>query len=133
MKISKSFETLFSDLKRCLGVSMTYLHSDKTIFREKNNRVASLKDYLVGSVQLEADDGSLSPHAMVLDTMKDGKFIFKNTHSADKKFEIEGNHENAPDEFFFVHIQLELGRVDQILQRIAKRSRKRKAEENQRS
>ena len=42
MKISKSFETLFSDLKRCLAVSMTYLHSDKTIFREKSNRVASL-------------------------------------------------------------------------------------------
>ena len=35
LKISKSFETLFSDLKRCLAVSMTYLHSDKTIFREK--------------------------------------------------------------------------------------------------
>ena len=43
MKNSKSFETLFSDLKRCLTVSLTYLHSDKTIFREKNNRVASLK------------------------------------------------------------------------------------------
>ena len=44
-KISKSFETLFSDLKRCLAVSMTYLHSDKTIFREKINRVASLRTF----------------------------------------------------------------------------------------
>ena len=35
MKISKSFETLFSDLKRCLAVSMTYLYSDKTIFQKK--------------------------------------------------------------------------------------------------
>ena len=43
LKISKSFETLFSDLKRCQAVSMTYLHSDKTIFREKINRVASLR------------------------------------------------------------------------------------------
>ena len=40
-EISKSFETLFSDLKRCLAVSMTYLHSDKTIFREKINRLAT--------------------------------------------------------------------------------------------
>ena len=60
-----------------------------------------LKGYLVGSVQLEADDGSLSPHAMVLDTMRDGEFIFKNTYSVEKKFEIEVDHENAPDEFFF--------------------------------
>ena len=42
MKISKSFETLFSDLKTCLVVSMTYLHSDKTIFWENISRVASL-------------------------------------------------------------------------------------------
>ena len=42
MKFSKNFETLFSDLKRCVAVSMTYLHSDNTIFREKINRVPSL-------------------------------------------------------------------------------------------
>ena len=35
MKISKSFETPFFGLKRCLAVSMTFLHSDNTIFREK--------------------------------------------------------------------------------------------------
>ena len=85
----------------------------------------------MGSVRFEADDGSLSPHAMVLDTIRDGKFIFKNTYSAEKKFEIEVDHENAPDEFFFVHIQLDTDRLDQIRQREAKRSRKRKAEENQ--
>ena len=28
MKISKSFETLFLGLKRCLAVNMTYLHSN---------------------------------------------------------------------------------------------------------
>ena len=87
----------------------------------------------MGSVQFESDDGSLSPHAMVLDTMRDGKFIFKNTYSAEKKVEIEVDHENAPDEFFFVHIQLDLDRVDQIRQRIANRSRIIKAEENQQS
>ena len=42
---------------------------------------------------------------MVLDTMKNGKFIFKNTHSDGKKFEIGVNHNDAPDEFFFVHIK----------------------------
>ena len=47
MKISKSFETLFSYLKRCLAVSVTFLHSDKTIFREKINRVASLNQYVI--------------------------------------------------------------------------------------
>ena len=35
MKNSKSFEMQFFDLKRCLAVSMTFLHSDNTIFREK--------------------------------------------------------------------------------------------------
>ena len=34
MKISKSFETPFFDLRRCLAVSATFLHSDKAIFRE---------------------------------------------------------------------------------------------------
>ena len=34
MKILKSFETLFFGLKRCLAVSMTFLHSDNAIFRE---------------------------------------------------------------------------------------------------
>ena len=34
MKISKSFETPFFDLKRCLVLSMTFLHSDNAIFRE---------------------------------------------------------------------------------------------------
>ena len=42
IKISKSFETPFFGLKRCLAVSMTYMHSDKTIFREKTSQVASL-------------------------------------------------------------------------------------------
>ena len=92
-----------------------------------------IKEYLVGSVQFAAPDGSRSPHAMVLDTMRDGKFIFKNTYSAEKKYEIEVDHNDAPDEFFFIHIQLDLDRLDQIRQRMAKRSRKRKAEDSQQS
>ena len=46
---------------------------------------------------------------MVLDTMKkdeDGltKFFFKNTYEEKKQVKIPIDHENAPDEFFFVHI-----------------------------
>ena len=69
---------------------------------------------LVGSVIFNG-----CPHAMVLDTMKNGKFIFKNTRSNNKKFEIEVNHNDAPDEFFFVHIQLDFDRLNQIRQRMA--------------
>ena len=36
MKISKSFETPFFGLKMYLVVSMTFLHSHYTIFREKD-------------------------------------------------------------------------------------------------
>ena len=71
-------------------------------------------------------------HAMVLDTIRDGKFIFKNTHSDNKKFEIEVGLDDAPKEFFFVHIILDLSRFDQIRQKLAKKkSRKRKAESSQ--
>ena len=41
---------------------------------------------------------------MVLDTMKDGKFIFKNTYKENKKVEIAVADSAAPDEFYFVHI-----------------------------
>ena len=34
MKMSKSCETPFFDLKRCLVLSMTFIHSDNAIFRE---------------------------------------------------------------------------------------------------
>ena len=36
MKILKSFETPFFGLKMYLAVSMTFLHSNNTIFREKD-------------------------------------------------------------------------------------------------
>ena len=43
-------------------------------------------------------------HAMVLDTIKDGKFIFKNTYADNKQVEIPV--EKGPLEFYFVHIEL---------------------------
>ena len=47
---------------------------------------------------------------MVLDTIKkdeDGltKFVFKNTYEEKKQVKIEVDSEEAPDEFFFVHIK----------------------------
>ena len=47
---------------------------------------------------------------MVLDTMKlreDGQleFVFKNTYEEKKQVKIEVDSEEAPDEFFFVHIK----------------------------
>ena len=71
------------------------------------------------------------PHAMVLDTIQEGKFIFKNTRSENKKFEIEVNHNDAPDEFFIVHIKLDLTRLEQIRQRLTNKSRRRKNEDNE--
>ena len=50
MKISKSFETPFFGLKRCLAVSMTQMHSDKAIFREKVY-VSCVFKYLASSVE----------------------------------------------------------------------------------
>ena len=58
---------------------------------------------LVGSVKSAHEDFS---HAMVLDSIRDGQFIFKNTYSEDKKFRISVDHPNSPDEFFFVHIHV---------------------------
>ena len=52
-------------------------------------------------------------HAMVLDTYKPDEelFIFKNTYNDEikgqpKQFEIGQNDENAPEELFFVHIDV---------------------------
>ena len=41
---------------------------------------------------------------MVLDTIESNEFVFKNTYEKKKQVKIPMDHENAPDEFFFVHI-----------------------------
>ena len=48
---------------------------------------------------------------MILDNIRDGQFIFKNTYSEDKKFTISVDDPNSPDEFFFVHVELAFGKV----------------------
>ena len=44
---------------------------------------------------------------MVLDTISDGEFVFKNTYEDNRQVKIKVDSEEAPDEFFFVHIKLE--------------------------
>ena len=41
---------------------------------------------------------------MVLDTIENEAFVFKNTYEEKKQVRIPMDHEDAPDEFFFVHI-----------------------------
>jgi len=81
--------------------------------------IVLLTIFSVGSVKFMG-----YPHAMVLDTIKDGKFIFKNTQSENKKFEIEVLYDDAPEEFYFVHLKLDLSRLDQIRQTLVKKSLK---------
>ena len=42
---------------------------------------------------------------MVLDTIKNDTFVFKNTYEVDKQVRIAMDHKDAPSEFFFVHIR----------------------------
>ena len=42
---------------------------------------------------------------MVLDTIYNGKFIFKNTHEDNKQVEMAVDAKEAPEEFFFVNIK----------------------------
>ena len=42
---------------------------------------------------------------MILDTISDGRFVFKNTFAGNKQLEIDVDAEEAPEEFFFLHIK----------------------------
>ena len=68
---------------------------------------------LVGSVTFNG-----YPHAMVLDTINHTKLVFKNTNSENKRFEIEADHDDAPEEFFFVHIEVDEAVLHQIRTRL---------------
>ena len=58
---------------------------------------------LVGSLKSAHGDFS---HALILDKIRNGEFIFKNTNSENKKFTIPIDDPYSPDEFFFVHMEL---------------------------
>ena len=42
---------------------------------------------------------------MILDTISGGKFVFKNTYEENKQLEMAVDAEEAPEEFFFLHIK----------------------------
>ena len=44
------------------------------------------------------------PHAMVLDKIFDGKFVFKNTYVENKQLKLAIDADEAPEDFFFLHI-----------------------------
>ena len=43
-------------------------------------------------------------HVMTLDTITDGKFVFKKTYADNKQLEMAVDAVEAPEEFFFIHI-----------------------------
>ena len=55
MKVSKSSETPFFDLKRCQVLSMTFLHSENAILRESMMWVASLSYFGISDISTEKD------------------------------------------------------------------------------
>ena len=56
-----------------------------------------------------------APHAMVLDTIKNGEFVFKNTNSDNTQFRIAVDHPDSPDKFYFLQIELERNFCRQIM------------------
>ena len=42
---------------------------------------------------------------MILDKIADGNFIFKNTYAENKQVQIAVDADEAPEEFFFIHIE----------------------------
>ena len=63
-------------------------------------------------------EGGHGTHAMVLDTIKDGKFVFKNTYAGNKQVEIPVK--KGPLEFYFVHMELNDDALEEL--RIRKES-----------
>ena len=72
------------------------------------------------------DQGEIS-HAMVLDNFDSDRdlLIFKNTYDSaetgqPKKFEIQRSHPNAPEEFYFVHIEFRDSPTEEPVSRLSK-------------
>ena len=45
---------------------------------------------------------------MVLDTIENQTFVFKNTYEDKKQVEISMDDKDSPEEFFFVHINYKM-------------------------
>ena len=61
-------------------------------------------------------------HAMTLDTIKDGNFVFKNTYAENKQVTIP--MEDGPLEFFYLHIELTKDAEDKLLREQARNYRR---------
>ena len=69
---------------------------------------------MIRSVASVLQDPQFQPdvsHAMVLDTFdkENDKLIFKNTYDQEgqpKKIEVQRTHPNAPEDLYFVHIEI---------------------------
>ena len=61
---------------------------------------------------------------MVLDSIVNGEFVFKNTHRDNVKVKLPVAAPEAPMEFFFVHIKVKENKVEQIKHRLAMKPHK---------
>ena len=59
---------------------------------------------------------------MVLDYIVNDEFVFKNTHRDNVQVKVPVAATEAPMEFYFVHIKVKENRIEQIKQRLAKKS-----------
>ena len=57
-------------------------------------------------------------HAMVLDTIKNGNFIFKNTYVKDKQVTIP--LEEGPLEFYYLHLELKEEAIEELKKNMEK-------------
>ena len=88
------------------------------------NCTNSLITILVASI--EYDDRELE-HAVVLDSYRDGCFLFKNTVSTEKTVIRTVDHPLAPDKFYFVRINVQYATLikrNQVKQRNNRRRSK---------
>ena len=93
---------------------------------------------MIRSVASVLQDPQFQPdvsHAMVLDTFdkENDKLIFKNTYDQEgqpKKIEVQRTHPNAPEDLYFVHIEIkEMDNLPNQEQRRALKKAEREAKE----
>ena len=54
---------------------------------------------------------------MALDSITNGEFIFKNTYRGDGEVKVPVASQEAPDEFYFVHIKVKEDKIGDIKRR----------------
>ena len=54
---------------------------------------------------------------MVLDSIVNGEFVFKNTQRGNFRVTVPVDASEAPDEFYFVHIKVKEEKIEEIFKR----------------